>query len=79
MKIGGFRKYLWMKNYDLSGVNKTARTFVIERPEFRIERKDKTHVHIYMPENETNKEKVLTVYLQAGNCFDWIRITQSAD
>ena len=66
-------------NFDLSGIDIISKNFVIEEVEFRIERKDATEIHIEISENLTGAERVFYFDLQAGNYFDGIQITQSAN
>lgn len=66
-------------SYDLSDTDTSKENFVIEETEFRIERKNATEIHISMQKNQSNSERVLTIGLQAGNYFDGIKVTQSAN
>lgn len=62
---------------DFSGIDTTRENFVIEKNDFRIERKHATEIIIEMSENSDGPERVLTIGLQAGNYFDSIQITQA--
>lgn len=66
-------------NFDISGIDTTSKNFVIDETEFRIERKNSTEIHIEMAKNQTGAERVLYIGLEAGDYFDGIKITQSAN
>ncbi len=61
---------------DFSNINTTQNNFIIEKPEFKIERRNKTEIHIDMYENTTGSIRVLYIGLEAGDYFDSIKITQ---
>jgi hypothetical protein len=74
----------WLTDITLNGVNveldKTIThrsNFVIEKTEFRMERKKDNEIHIQMTKNETGVERVLIIGLEDGDYFDRIKITQS--
>ena len=62
---------------DLGELDTTKSEFLIENPEFSIERVDATEIHIELKANETDMERELLIFLQAGNYADGIRILQS--
>ena len=64
---------------EIGDINTTTDNFVIDHPEFRIERKNKTEIHIEMTKNDTNTKRTLVIGLQAGNYFDAIRIIQAGN
>ena len=66
-------------NVDISSINTTADNFVIDEPEFSIERKNTTEIHITVTKNETGVERKLLITLEAGNYFDHIIVTQAAN
>ena len=66
-------------NFDLSGIDTNAKNFIIDETEFKIERKNATEIHIEMTKNLTGSERVLIIGLEAGDYFDRIIITQSAN
>ncbi|MFA5297888.1 MAG: hypothetical protein WC389_06730 [Lutibacter sp.] len=68
-----------ISDFDLTGIDITAKDFVIDETEFRIERKNTTEIHIEMTKNMTGSERVLIIGLEAGDYFDRIKITQSAN
>ncbi len=67
-----------VSNFDLSGIDTSAKNFVINQTEFRIERRNATEIYIEMTKNLSNSEKILIIGLEAGDYFDGIKITQSA-
>ncbi|WP_452231365.1 hypothetical protein [Lacinutrix sp. MEBiC02595] len=60
-------------------INPCSNTFIIGNDEFSIQRNSKTEILIEMNENQTNSERVLRVDFSAGNYFDRVIITQSAE
>lgn len=66
-------------NFDISRIDTTSKNFVIDETEFKIERKNATEIHIEMTRNQTGAERVLLIGLEAGDYFDRIEITQSAN
>ncbi|KJF44858.1 hypothetical protein LH29_05315 [Draconibacterium sediminis] len=63
---------------NIDDMDTAADNFVIEEPEFKIERKNATEIHISMSENLSDNKRVLIIGLEAGDYFDGIRVTQSA-
>ncbi|MDX8338745.1 hypothetical protein SLH46_06105 [Draconibacterium sp. IB214405] len=53
--------------------------FIIEETEFKIERKNATEIYITMSENTGDTERELGIELEAGDYFDHIKVTQSAN
>ncbi|MGA9590851.1 MAG: hypothetical protein WBV11_13560 [Salegentibacter sp.] len=66
-------------DYDLHDIDTSQENFVIDEPEFRIERKNSTEIHIVMEKNQTGSERNLIIGLEAGDYFDGIKIVQAAD
>ena len=66
-------------NFDLSEIDTNAKNFIVDETEFKIERKNTTEIHIEMTKNQTGSERVLIIGLEAGDYFDGIVITQSAN
>lgn len=62
---------------DISNIENTAQDFVVQKPEFTVERKDGTKIIISMSHNDSGSERVLTIGLQAGDYFDGIKATQA--
>lgn len=63
---------------NLEGVDTSSDDFIIEEPEFTIERKNATEIYITMSENPGDTSRVLGIGLEAGDYFDHIKVTQSA-
>ena len=79
------RAWWWIDEIHFNGsyinyedLDTTLDDFIIEEPEFKIERKNATEIHISMSENLSDNERVLIIGLEAGDYFDGIRVTQSA-
>ena len=66
-------------NVDISSIDTTVDNFVIDEPEFSIERKNTTEIHITVAKNETGVERKLLIILEAGDYFDHIIVTQAAN
>lgn len=66
-------------NIILGDLNTTLDTYVIEEIEFKIERKSATEIYISMSENLGGTDRELLIELEAGDYFDHIRVTQSAN
>jgi hypothetical protein len=67
------------QTFDISDTDTTAKNFKIIASDFTLERKNGKEIIIEIFENTTNSERTFTAGLQAGNYFDGITITQSAD
>lgn len=67
------------QNFDLNNIDTSADSFSISESEFILERKNGKEISITLFENTTGAERTFTVGLQAGNYFDGIIITQSAE
>ena len=79
-------EWWWIDNINLDGnhinfsdINTTQNDFIIEKPEFKIERRNTTEIHIDMFENTTGSVRILKIGLQAGDYFDYIKTTQLSD
>lgn len=66
-------------NFDLSGIDVASDNYSINETEFKIERRSATEIYIEMTKNQTGSPRVLVVGLEAGDYFDGIKITQSAN
>lgn len=66
-------------NYDLSGIDVTSDNFTIDEPEFKVERRSSTEIYIEMAKNQTDSLRTLNIELEAGDYFDGVKITQSAN
>lgn len=67
------------ETFDFSTVDTTSKSFTITESDFIVERLNEKELFIKLFENTTGSERIFTVGLQAGNYFDGITITQSAD
>ncbi|WP_319482229.1 hypothetical protein [uncultured Draconibacterium sp.] len=67
-------EYLNLEDQDTFSNN-----FTIEEPEFTIERKNITEIYITMSENTDDTDRELLIELEAGDYFDHIKVTQSAN
>ncbi|WP_291866249.1 hypothetical protein [Maribacter sp.] len=70
-----------LNNDLITGINEidtTVSNFIIDKVEFKLERKNAKEIQISMTENQTNTKRILFIGLQSGNYFDGIFITQSA-
>ncbi len=63
---------------DKGNIDTTQDNFIIEHPEFSIERRNKTEIYIRMNENTSESPRILNIWLEAGDYFDSIKITQQA-
>lgn len=63
---------------DIGNVNTTQENFIIEHPEFSIERKNKTEIYIRMNENTTGSQRILLIFLQSGDYFAPLKIIQDS-
>lgn len=64
---------------NLSDIDTRNENIVIETSEFKIERKNNTKIHIEMTKNQTGSERKLIIVLNAGDYYDRIKVTQSAN
>src|SRR5690625_1891038 len=65
------------KMIDISYVKRTAKNFVIQKPEFKVERKDGKKIIISMSRNKSGSDRILTIGLQDGDYFDGIKVIQA--
>ena len=64
---------------NLDSLDTNSDDFIIEETEFTIERKNATEIYISMSENPGDSARVLGIGLEAGDYFDHIKVTQSAN
>nr|WP_319511786.1 hypothetical protein [uncultured Draconibacterium sp.] len=62
---------------NLEDLDTASDNFIIEEPEFKIERKNATEIYISMSENAGDSSRVLGIGLEAGDYFDHIEVIQS--
>ena len=66
-------------NFNIPAIDTTQSDFVIQADEFSIERRNSKELLITMTANPTKQERVLRITLEAGDYFDGIVITKSAN
>lgn len=64
---------------NIEDLDTTLDDFIIEETEFKIERKSATEIYISMSENLGDTDRELGIGLEAGDYFDHIKVTQSAN
>ena len=64
------------KNIDIEERQKDY--FKINKEVFTIEKIKSTEFVVTMKKNETDKERILSLVIQSGNCFSYLVVTQSA-
>ena len=69
--------YLAGNQIDYSSVDTTRGNFLIDNPEFSIERINSTQINIQLSTNTSGVQRELLIYLQAGNYGDRIKVVQS--
>ena len=69
--------YLAGNQIDYSSVDTSRGDFLIDNPEFSIERDNSTQINIQLNTNTTGVQRELLIYLQAGNYGDRIRVVQA--
>ncbi len=62
---------------DFTAEETSSNNYIITKSDFEINRKDEKTIVITMNKNSTNKERVLKLILQNGNCFDGVSVKQS--
>jgi len=60
-------------------INIQSDSYVIKQDCFTVEKKDKNTLYIELEENQTSAERIVVVELEAGDYFDRVIITQSAN
>lgn len=83
IKITTQGNWWWIDNLNFNGQDVTfdretskLKDFVIEKNEFKIERKNSQEIFINVRENKTGKDRILIITLEAGDYFDRIRVIQ---
>lgn len=69
------KNYSRLKDYT---IDVTSDSYVVKDDCFIVEKKNKTTLNIKVDENDTGAEREIVVYLQAGNYYDHIAVTQKA-
>ena len=60
-------------------INVLSESYIIKQDCFIVQRKDKNTLYIEIKKNQSNTIRIIKVGLQAGNYFDSIIVTQSAE
>lgn len=63
---------------NLGDLDTSSDDFIIEKSDFKIERRNITEINISLSENPCDTARVLGIELEAGDYFDHIKVTQSA-
>ena len=65
--------------YNRSDINMEADKYKIIEKDFTLERRDKNTLYIQMEKNESGNSRDMSIVLEAGNYFDYLRINQQAN
>lgn len=65
--------------YDREDINLESNSYIIKENYFIVERRDKNTLFVKLVENNSGNERLMTIFLQAGDYFDYIHIKQSAN
>ncbi|WP_170154658.1 BACON domain-containing protein [Mangrovibacterium diazotrophicum] len=65
--------------YDAVELDLSSAPYTLDEDQFSIERSDLTTIVVSMDANTTGAERTLIVYLEAGDYFDSIKVTQAAN
>ena len=65
--------------YNRSDINMGADKYKIIEKDFTLERRDKNTLYIQMEKNESGNSRDMSIVLEAGNYFDYLRINQQAN
>jgi hypothetical protein len=60
-------------------INLESDSYLIKENDFVVERRDKNTLFVKIFENNTGKERTLTITLEAGDYFDRVYINQAAN
>lgn len=77
----------WVTNVSVNGeyfhlpqdVNIDSESYIFKQDCFIVEKKDNNTLYIEIEKNESNAEKKITIVLEAGDYFDRVSVTQSAE
>ena len=65
-------------NFDIpETINTESENYIFEEDCFIIEKKDKNTLYIEVDENNSNAERKIVVYLEAGDYFDSVKVLQN--
>jgi hypothetical protein len=65
--------------YQREDINLESDSYLIKENDFVVERRDKNTLFVKIFENNTGKERTLTITLEAGDYFDRVYINQAAN
>jgi hypothetical protein len=65
--------------YAREDINLESDSYSISEEQFLIERRDKNTLFIKLEANNTEKERVMNITLEAGDYFDYVTIKQAGD
>ena len=65
--------------YHREDLNLESDSYLIKEEGFIVERRDKNTLFVKLGENNTGKERILKITLEAGNYFDYVSIKQVAN
>ena len=67
-------------NYDgREDLNLESESYSIKEEDFIVERRDKNTLFVKFNQNKTQYERVMIIYLEAGDYFDSVKIKQSSN
>jgi hypothetical protein len=64
--------------YSFLGINVLSSSYTVKQDCFTIEKRDKTTLFIKLLENPLSVNRIVKVWLEAGDYFDSVKITQKA-
>jgi hypothetical protein len=64
--------------YDFRGLDLLADKYSIQRDDILVERRDKNTLFVKADANPLNSKRIITVWLEAGDYFDSVTITQNS-
>jgi hypothetical protein len=65
--------------YNRKDVNMQSESYSINEEYFRIERRNKNTLFIEIDKNDTGKERLMSITLEAGDYFDYVKVKQKAN
>lgn len=65
--------------FDRDDINLESESYSIKEESFVVERRDKNTLFVKLYDNNTAKERVMTISLEAGDYFDYVTIKQSSN
>lgn len=65
--------------YNRTDIDLESTSYFIKEADFVVERRDENTLFIKLNRNNTGKERIMTISLEAGDYFDYINIKQLAN